>query len=112
VVALGEGIASGDAALALVRALADAGRPAPALELAAGYATRVPRAARRDEVLRAAGQVAAAVAPALGRDAAHAHDRAAQLLGTAVFQTGDDGRVTYTGAFEALAGAGGTAGRR
>ena len=112
VVALGEGTASGDAALALVRALADAGRPAPALELAAGYATRVPRAARRDEVLRAAGQVAAAVAPELGPDTAHAHDRAAQLLGTAVFQTGDDGRVTYTGAFEALARAGGAAGRR
>jgi hypothetical protein len=102
VVVLGEGKPSGDVALALVRALGDSGRPAPALELAAAYATRVPRAALRDEVLRAAGRIAIATAPTLGPETVHAHDRAAQLLGTALFQVGGDGKVTYGGAFEAL----------
>jgi hypothetical protein len=101
-VILADGPASGAAALALVRALGDAGRPAPALELAAACATRLPPAAGRDEVLRAAGRVAAAAAPGLGPEAVHALDRASQLLGTAVFQAADDGRVTYTGAFEAV----------
>ncbi len=103
VVALGDGAASSAAALALVRALSDGGRPVTALELAAAYATRIPRGAGRDEVLRAAGQVAAAAAPALGPETMHAHDRAAQLLGTAVFQAADGGGAVYTGAFEALA---------
>ncbi|HEX9049844.1 MAG TPA: serine/threonine-protein kinase [Anaeromyxobacter sp.] len=103
VVALGAGKASGEAALALLRALADGGRPGAALELAAAYATRVPSGALREEVLRAAGRVAIVTAPTLGPETVHAHDRAAQLLGTAVFQVGDDGKVTYAGAFEALA---------
>ncbi|HET8539733.1 MAG TPA: serine/threonine-protein kinase [Anaeromyxobacter sp.] len=111
-VALGEGAAAGDAALALVGGLADGGRRAPALELAAAYATRLPRAARRGEVLRAAGRVAMAAAPGLAPEGAHAFDRAAQLLGTAVFQAGDEGRVSYTGAFEALATGGEGPGRR
>jgi serine/threonine-protein kinase len=103
VVALGEGPASSAAVLGLLRALSAAGRPAPALELAAAYATRVPRGAGRDEVLRAAGQIAAAAAPALGPGSVHAHDRAAHFLGTAVFQVEPGGRVVYTGAFETLA---------
>ncbi len=103
VVVLGEGKASGDTTLALVGALADGGRPAPALELAAAYATRLPNGALRDDVLRAAGRVAIVTAPALGPDTVHVHDRAAQLLGTALFHVGDDGKVTYGGAFEALA---------
>jgi hypothetical protein len=103
VVVLGAGEASARAALALVGALADAGRSAPALELAAAWGTRFPGAARRDEVLRAAGRVAIATAPTLGPETVHAHDRAAQLLGAALFEIGGDGKVTYGGAFEALA---------
>jgi serine/threonine-protein kinase len=100
-VALGAGRASGEAALGLLRALAAADRPAPALEVAAGYATRAPRAAGRDDVLLAAGRVAEAVAARLGPEAARAHDRAAQLLGTPLFVPAGDGRVAYGGAFEA-----------
>jgi hypothetical protein len=103
VVVLGGDEASAGAALALVRALADGGRSAPALELAAAYGTRFPRAPLRGEVLRAAGRVAIATAPTLGPETVHAHDRAAQLLGAALFQVGGDGKVTYGGAFEALA---------
>jgi hypothetical protein len=98
--ALGDGAASGGAALAAVRALAAAGRAPLALELSAGYATRLPRAARRGELLVAAGKIAEGLAPTLSADAARAHDRAAQLLGMAVFQEAG-GKVSYRGAFEA-----------
>jgi len=100
-VALGGGRASGEAVLALVRSLAAADRPAQALELAAGYASRVPRAAGRDEVLLAAGRIAEAAAAGLAPGTLRAHDRASQLLGTAVFQATGGGKVIYGGAFEA-----------
>ncbi len=100
VVALGEG--SAEAVLGLVRALAGAGRLAPALELAAGFADGVPRAAGRDEVLLAAGRLAEEAARGLAPDAVGAFDRAAQLLGDALFEVAD-GTVRYRGAFEGAA---------
>jgi tRNA A-37 threonylcarbamoyl transferase component Bud32 len=100
--ALGEGAGSGQAVLGAVRALAAAGRPGAALELAAGWAARLPRAAGRADVLAAAGRIAGDLAPALSPTAARAHDRAAQLLGAAVFEV-EDGKVVYRGAFEAAA---------
>jgi eukaryotic-like serine/threonine-protein kinase len=100
--ALGEGAASADAVLATVKALAGGGRPGPALELAAGYASRLPRGTRRAEVLRAAGGIAAGLAPALSPASARAYDRAAQLLGLAIFEEAG-GKVAYRGAFEAAA---------
>jgi serine/threonine-protein kinase len=109
VVALGEGAPSGEAVLASVRALAAAGRLAPALELAAGYADAVPRGARRDEVLLAAGRLAEEAAPGLAPHGAGAHDAAAALLGAAIFHAAE-GRVLYGGAFEAaVRGPGGLA---
>jgi eukaryotic-like serine/threonine-protein kinase len=109
VVALGEGQLSGEAALASIRALAEAGRLAPALELAAGYADAVPRGALRDEVLLAAGRLAEEAARELAPEGAGAHDAAAMLLGAAIFQVAE-GRVLYGGAFEAaVRGPGGAA---
>ena len=98
--ALGEGAASADALLATLRSLDAAGRPAPALELAAGYASRLPRGAGRAEVLLVAGRIAERLAPGLTPRAARAHERAGKLLGMAIFQEAA-GKVVYRGAFEA-----------
>ncbi|HEY6098327.1 MAG TPA: hypothetical protein VIW03_02790, partial [Anaeromyxobacter sp.] len=98
--ALGEGAASTDALLATVRALAASGRPFAALELAAGHASRLPRAAGRAEVLLAAGRIAEGLAAGLAPGGARLHDRAAQLLGIAIFQEAG-AKVAYRGAFEA-----------
>jgi hypothetical protein len=108
--ALGDGPASAEVVLASVRALAAGGRPTSALELAAAYASRLPRAAGRADALRAAGRIAEGLAPSLGPAAAHAYDRAAQLLGVAVFEE-EDGKVVYRGAFEGQIGEGSAARR-
>jgi hypothetical protein len=100
VVALGDG--SGEVVLGLVRSLAGAGRLAPALELAAGWAGGLPGAAARDEVLLASGRLAEEAARALAPEAVGAHDRAAQLLGEAIFEAAG-GEVRYRGAFEGAA---------
>jgi eukaryotic-like serine/threonine-protein kinase len=100
--ALGEGASSGKAVLDAVRALAEGGRPGAALELAAGYASRLPRAAGRAEALLAAGRIAVGLAPSLSPASVRAHDRAAQLLGVAIFEE-EAGKVVYRGAFEARA---------
>ncbi|HET7825341.1 MAG TPA: protein kinase [Anaeromyxobacter sp.] len=101
-VALGDGAPSRDAVLATMRALVAAGRPGAALELAAGYASSLPRASGSGEALREAGRIAGALAPSLTPVAARAHDRAAQLLGVALFEE-EGGKVVYRGAFEAAA---------
>jgi serine/threonine-protein kinase len=101
VLALGENAASGAAALALVHALAP-GRPARALEVAAAFATHLPRAAARNDILLAAGRAAEAAASSLAPADVRAYDRASQLLGVAALEV-VDGKVRYRGAFEALA---------
>lgn len=98
--ALGDAAASGEAVLGRVRALAAEGRPAAALELAAGYAAKLPRAAARGEALLGAGRIAEGLAPGLGPQASRAFDRAALLLGMAIFVEAG-GKVAYRGAFEA-----------
>jgi hypothetical protein len=108
VVALGRGAASGAEALSRVRALADAGRPAPALEVAAAYAAEPPGAASRDELLLLAGTVAARAAAGLAPEGLAAFERASQLLGAAVLEAAD-GKVRYGGAFEAQVAADGPA---
>ena len=96
------GAASGALVRARVEALARDGRAAAALELAAAWASAVPGAASRAEVLAAAGRVAGQAAPALAPAAVGAFDAAARALGAPIFQA-VDGKVRYTGAFEALA---------
>jgi serine/threonine-protein kinase len=91
---------SGAAVLDLVRSLADAGRAAAALELAAAYAVELPRGAARAEVLAAAWSLAERTAVALPPEEVHAFDRAAQRLGEAVFELAE-GKVRYRAAFEA-----------
>jgi hypothetical protein len=89
VAALGE--ASGEAVLARMRALAEAGRAAQALELAAAYAASVS-APSRPEVLLAAEGIAERAA------AERAAAGAAQLLGASIPEA-EDGAVRYRGAF-------------
>ncbi len=107
-VALGRSPASGAAALGLVRGLALAGRNAGALELAAAFASALPGAASRDEVLLEAGRLAERLAPGLTPEALGTFDRAALLLGAAIFER-DGVRVRYGAAFEARVAADGPA---
>jgi serine/threonine-protein kinase len=105
VVALGRGPASGAAALALVHELGSAARVATALEVAGAYATELPRAAGRAEVLRAAGELAARAAPTLGPEEARgSFVRASLLLGAPAFEV-RDGKVRPGPAFEPAAAA-------
>ncbi len=104
IAALGESVASGVTALELVRALAEA-RVAQALEVAAAYAANLPRAAGRNDVLLAAGRIAAAAVASMSPRDVGAYDRASQLLGAAVLEVQGE-KVRYSGAFEALAEAG------
>ncbi|WP_242360201.1 protein kinase [Anaeromyxobacter sp. SG17] len=104
--ALGTDAASGEAALALVRALAGASRAAPALELAAAYAEELPRAAARDAVLLEAGRIAEAAAASLAPEGVAAYDAAARRLGEALFEAAD-GKVRYLAAFERRIGGAG-----
>jgi serine/threonine-protein kinase len=99
-VVLGGTAASGAEALARVRALADAGRPAQALEVAAAFASELPGAASRDEILLLAGTVAERAAGSLAPEGLAAYERASRLLGAAVLEA-VDGKVRYRGAFEA-----------
>ncbi len=104
--ALGADPASGEATLALVRALAGASRAAAALELAAGYAETIPGAAARDAVLLEAGRIAEAAAAALGPEGVAAFDPAARRLGEALFEQ-VDGEVRYLATFERRIGGAG-----
>lgn len=98
--AVGRDAASGEAVLAILRRLADEGRTAAALELAAGYAELVPEGAARVEALVAAGKLAEAAAAKLAPGDVGLFDRAAQLLGEAIYAPADAG-VRYRGPFEA-----------
>jgi len=100
VFALGRSPASGAAALGLVGRLADAGRTAGALEIAAAYASALPGAVSRDELLLEAGKLAERLAPGLAPEALGTFDRAAVFLGAAIFERGE-GKVRYGAAFEA-----------
>jgi serine/threonine-protein kinase len=98
--ALAGDAASGALVLARARALADEGRTAAALELAAGYAELVPEGAARVEALVLAGKIAEAAAARLSPADVALFDRAAHLLGDAIFGADERG-VRYEGAFEA-----------
>jgi serine/threonine-protein kinase len=101
VVALGQGSASGPAALQVLGELEGDGRGARALAVAAELAQALPGASAKPELMLAAGQLAERLAAA-GRAAdAAAVARASHLLGEPVFE-GAGGRARYTGAFEAL----------
>jgi hypothetical protein len=102
--ALGATAASAETVLRLVGALAQASRPAQALELAAAFAERYPRAPRRGEVLLAAGRIAEESAATVTPEAAAAYGRASQRLGVAIYERGERG-LAYVGAFEARVGA-------
>jgi hypothetical protein len=97
VAALGDAPASGTAVLARVRALAEAGRAAQALELAAAFAASVS-APSRDEVLRAAEAIAERAAVEAAPEGVAAYERAAQLLGASILEA-EGGAVRYRGAF-------------
>jgi len=100
VLALGQGSASGPAALKLLDALSREGRGAQALVLAAEFARQLPGSSAKGEVLLAAGKLAERLAAAGAPDPAAAQ-RAAQLLGEPVYEVAG-GKVRYAGAFEAL----------
>jgi serine/threonine-protein kinase len=111
VVALGRGPASGAAALALVRELGNAARVATALEVAGAFASELPQAAGRDDVLRAAREIAERAAPTLAPDEVHgAFTRASLLLGAPAFEV-KDGKVRPGPAFDAVGVGSGAAGR-
>jgi hypothetical protein len=99
-------VALGDATepiRARVSALAEAGRTAAALELAAGVARHLPDAADRAELVRLAAELAKGAAPALTPEAFAGYTRASQLLGAALFEPAEqENAFRYTGAFEAL----------
>jgi eukaryotic-like serine/threonine-protein kinase len=90
-----------DAMRARVAALAEAGRTATGLELAAGVVRHLPDAAGRAELVRAAGAIAAGAAPSLGPETIASYTRASQLLGAALYEPVAGG-FRYTGAFEAI----------
>jgi hypothetical protein len=104
VAALGSAPASGAAVLARVRSLAEAGRAALALELAAAFAANAAASPEGDEVLGAAGALAARTAAEVAPDGLAAYERASRLLGAAILEA-EDGVVRYRGAFEARRGA-------
>jgi serine/threonine-protein kinase len=110
-VALGRGATSGAAALALVRELAGAARIATALEVAGAFASELPEAAGRAEVLRAAAEIAARAAPTVAPEEVRASfARASLLLGASAFEV-RDGKVRPGAAFEPWAAGTGAGGR-
>jgi len=100
ILALGEGSASGPAALKALDELARADRSGQALVFAAGFAKLVPASSAKGEVLLAAGKLAEQMAASGAPDLASAQ-RASELLGDPVFDVAS-GRARYGGAFEAL----------
>ena len=100
IVALGQGSASGPAALKLVDELARSDRAGQALVLAAAFAKLLPGSSAKGEILLAAGKIAEQMAASGAPDLAAA-ERASQLLGEPVFVVAT-GRARYGGAFEAL----------
>jgi hypothetical protein len=111
VVALGRGPGSGAAALALLRELAGAARIATALEVAGAFASELPEAPGRAEVLRAAAEIAARAAPTVAPEEVRASfARASLLLGASAFEV-RDGKVRPGAAFEPWAAGTGAGGR-
>ncbi|HVP69424.1 MAG TPA: serine/threonine-protein kinase [Anaeromyxobacteraceae bacterium] len=100
ILALGQGSASGPAALRLVDELARTDRSGQALVLAAAFAKLLPGSAAKGEILLAAGKIAEQMAASGAPDLAAA-ERASQLLGEPVFEMAS-GKARYGGAFEAL----------
>ncbi len=98
IVALGDGDASAVVVIGLAAALADEGRTAAALEVAAAYVSERPRAVARAEVLARADRIAAEAAARIAPDEVPRFDRASRLLGAAVFQL-ERGKVVYRGGF-------------
>jgi len=117
--AVGEGryeilaVGSGEKTLPLLRArleaLAAAGRGSAALDLAAAFARALPRAPGRDELLLAAGGLAARLAPGLAPEGLAAYRAADKLLNRPIFEV-VAGRVHYSATFELMVeGQGGAA---
>jgi hypothetical protein len=101
VVALGQGSASGPAALEALGDLERDGRGARALAVAAELARALPGASAKPELMLAAGQLAERLAAAGPVADAALVARASHLLGEPIFE-GAGARPRYTGAFEAL----------
>jgi serine/threonine-protein kinase len=101
VIALGEGSASGPAALKVLDALARDGRGARGLALAAEIARQLPGSSAKAEVLLAAGKLAERLAASGPAPDAPTVQRVSQLLGEPLYD-GAGGRLRYSGAFEAL----------
>jgi len=109
--ALGEGhyeimaVGSGEESAPFLRerlgALVAAGRSPAALELAAAFARALPQARGRDEVLIAAGAVAAGLAPALRPDGLAPYRPLEKLVERPVFEV-VKGAVRYDAAFELM----------
>ena len=101
VVALGPGSSSGPAVLSLLEELEKDRRAAQGLELAAGFLRMVPGSAARTDILLAAGKLAERLAAGGRGEVVQATARASQLLGEPLFET-SNGRIRYSGTFEAL----------
>jgi serine/threonine-protein kinase len=99
--ALGQGSASGPAALRVLDALAKEGRGVHGLMLAAELARQLPGSSAKAEVLLAAGKLAERLASAGPAPDAAAAQRISQLLGEPLYE-GAGARLRYAGAFEAL----------
>jgi hypothetical protein len=97
---LGAGSSSGAAVLSRVEALSRGGRTPQALELAAGFARKLPASSARTDVLLAAGKIAEAVAGTIRPEGVRRFERASQLLGAQLLEV-EGGAVRYRGAFEA-----------
>ena len=100
VVVLGAGPASAADAQRRVQAFADAGRLPAALELGAAVAHHLPRSTGRADILAQAGRLAEAAQAGLSPADLPRFERAAQLLGAAIYERDGDA-VRYRGAFEA-----------
>jgi serine/threonine-protein kinase len=99
--ALGQGSASGPAALKVLDALARDGRGGRGLALAAEMARQLPGSSAKAEVLLAAGKLAERLAASGPAPDAPTTLKVSQLLGEPLYD-GAGARLRYAGAFEAL----------
>jgi eukaryotic-like serine/threonine-protein kinase len=101
IMAVGSGPTTGSFLRGRLDALAASGRGPSALELAAAFAQALPRAPARDEVLLAAGALAARLAPTLRPEGLAGYRRVEKLLRGPLFEV-VKGEVRDRAAFELL----------
>ena len=101
IMAVGSGPTSGPFLRGRLDELAASGRGASALELAAAFAHALPGAPARDEVLIAAGALAARLAPSLRPESLGGYRRVEKLVRGPLFEV-VKGKVHYRAAFELL----------